>query len=105
MNPFWLYITGILVFDVIAMTSAKLWSIHEKHAYLIVTMVAFAITGLLLAKSLKYEGVAIVNIIWIALSAILVAGVGYFWFKENITTIQWIGVAIIVLGLALINAK
>jgi len=105
MNPFWFYIAAILVFDVIGMTSAKLWSIHESNIYLVVTTLSFAMTGFLLAKSLKFEGVAIVNIIWIALSAVFVAGVGYFWFKEAITTLQWMGFATVLVGLIIIHIE
>lgn len=65
----------------------------------------FGAAGILFCFSLKYQGIAIANIVWIAASAILVAIAGIFFFKENVTPIQITGIIILIIGLILINLK
>ena len=59
--------------------------------------------GGLLAGSLKYEGMAIANILWISLSVILATILGYFVFKEDISLLQLAGIGIITVGLIMIT--
>ena len=68
-------------------------------------MIAIGMTGLFYSLALDYEGSAITNIIWIALSAILVTTMGYFIFKEHITGLQFMGILIVLIGVILINYR
>jgi len=105
MSNFYLLIATINILDLIGVISAKFWNMNKNPIFLALTILCFGGAGLFFAFSLKYEGAAIANILWIALSIILVTIVGYFFFKEAITTIQFIGIALITLGLILVNLK
>lgn len=105
MSKFYLLIAAINTLDLAAIISAKLWSINKNPIFLIITVLGFAGAGFFFALSLKYEGMAIANILWIVLSVILVTFVGYFFFKETIGVLQFIGIALIMTGLVLINLK
>jgi spermidine export protein MdtJ len=96
---------AILIFDVVGIISAKLWNINKNPIFLVIICVLFAAAGYMFAKSLKFEGIGITNAIWTSLSAVLVVLSGYLLFKESISTIQIIGIAVITVGLVLINLK
>ncbi|MDP2643100.1 MAG: SMR family transporter [Candidatus Peregrinibacteria bacterium] len=105
MTKFYLLIAAINTLDLVAIIFAKLWNIHKNPIFLALTILGFGGAGFFFALSLKYEGVAITNILWIAISVILVTIVGYFFFKETISVLQFIGIALIMIGLVLINLK
>jgi len=105
MNPFIIHIAIITLLDLAGTICAKFYSINKNPLLLIATSLLFGGAGYVFAKSLKYEGMAITNVLWIALSIIIVTIIGYFAFKEEIATIQLIGIGVIVVGLVLINLK
>lgn len=104
-KTFILYIILIIILDAGASILAKLWSIHKHPLLLLGTFLTFGIAGYFFARSLQYEGVAVTNIIWIALSIIMVTLIGYFGFKEPISLLQVVGIITIIIGLVLINLK
>lgn len=83
MYYFWLAIVGI--FDLAGSFTAKNWSLTKNPWYMVATAVLFALTGFAFAQSLQYRGVALTNITWVSLSAILVAMAGYFIYQEAIS--------------------
>src|SRR3989344_325373 len=93
------YITIVALLDTMAIVSAKYWQITKQPAFLAATVLAFALAGFFFARSLQYEGMAITNIIWMALSTLCITSIGYFLFKEAITPLQFIGIATIIVGL------
>ncbi|MCK9186138.1 SMR family transporter [Candidatus Gracilibacteria bacterium] len=105
MSKFYLLIAAINALDLAAVISAKFWSINKNPIFLALTILCFGGAGLFFALSLKYEGMAVANILWIAISVILITFVGYFFFKENISIIQFLGIALIMTGLVLVNWK
>jgi len=105
MNPFYLFISSVVVLDLAAVLLAKLWSIHRSPWFMVGSVVCFALIGVSFPLSLKFEGMALANIMWVAFSAIVIALIGYFFFKEVIAPIQIVGILIIVVGLVFVNLK
>jgi len=105
MNQFAVYIAVITLLDIGGTISAKLYSLNKNLLFLGLTVTLFGSAGYVFARSLKYEGMAITNVLWIAFSIIVVTIVGYFLFKEEISVIQFVGIAVIMVGLILINLK
>ncbi len=105
MSKFFFYIALINLLDLAGVLSAKFYSITKNPLLLALTAVLFGAAGFTFALSLKYEGIAITNVLWIAISVILVTIIGYFIFKEDIALIQIIGIIVITIGLILINLK
>lgn len=95
----------ITLLDLVAAISAKFWSINKNPLLLLATILLFGGAGAIFALSLRENGMAIVNILWIALSAVAVTIAGIFMFKENIALIQMAGIAVVIVGLILINYK
>jgi multidrug transporter EmrE-like cation transporter len=105
MTKFYLYIAIINLLDLLAIIAGKMWYLTGRPVYLILCSLGFALAGIFFALSLKFEGAAITNILWISISVILVAIVGYFVFKENINLIQFFGIIAVLIGVVLLNIR
>ncbi|MBU1992275.1 EamA family transporter [Patescibacteria group bacterium] len=105
MTPFVYHIAAITVLDVVGSLCAKYWSVSKSPWLLAATFLTFGAAGVVFAYSLKYESMAITNVLWISVSIILITIIGYFLFKEAITPVQFVGIAVIIVGLVLINMK
>ena len=103
MSAFVIHIAIINLLDLIGIMLAKLWLLHRNPLLILGTVIAFGGAGYVFAKALRYEGMAIANVLWISISVILVTIMGYFIFKENISVTQFIGMGIILAGLITIN--
>lgn len=70
------------------------------------TVVAGIIFGVgvvpLLAKTLEYDGIGMVNFIWNVFSTILMFGIGMVFFSEKITRLKTVGILLSFVGLGLI---
>ncbi|MBW6440958.1 EamA family transporter [Patescibacteria group bacterium] len=105
MNLSILYAVMITTAEIVGIVVAKKWNLNDNPTYLLVVIFLFGLVGLLFANSLKYEGMAIMNILWISFSIIITTFVGYFIFKENISLAQLVGIGIIIIGLFLVNFR
>jgi len=105
MKLFYIYLSLVIVCDVVGSIFAKLWSIHQKPTLLVLNMLFYALTGLFFSLTLRHHGLAVANTLWVATAAIFIALSGFIVFKEQIHLVQGLGMAIIVLGLVLVNSK
>ena len=105
MKIFYIYISLIAIFDLAASMFAKLWAIKDNSIYLFLTVMCFWIAGYFFAKSLKFESLAVTNIIWIVLSIVIVSIVSYFVFNEKLSLIQIIWIFVVLFGMILINIE
>jgi multidrug transporter EmrE-like cation transporter len=79
------------------------WVANSKPALLAAGIVGFALTGLTFAYSMRYQGLAIANILWIGLVAVLLTVVARWIFQEGLTSRQLAGIAVIICGVILLN--
>ena len=89
--------------DVIMMSLAKYSSkgqISLGTALPLATLV-YAIEPFLFFKSLKYESLTSMNLIWDLTSDVLVTVLGVFWFKESIKGLRWLAVLFAMFSLGL----
>lgn len=105
MNTFYIYVSLIAIFDLMGSMLAKMWAMKENPLYLIGTIFCFGIAGFFFAKSLKFEGLAVANIIWIVLSIVIVSIASYFFFHENLSRVQILGILTVLIGVVLVNLK
>ena len=89
----------ISIIEAVAMYNIR----HEGAIQLFQAMFLYGIiiTPLLRFAAL-YEGIGIVNFLWNILSTLFGFAIGIYFFKEKITNLQAIGVAISLLGISLI---
>lgn len=102
---FYLFLSAMLILDLTGIVAVKFWGIKNNNLYLLLGILAYAASAVPLAYSVKYEGAAITNIMWVALSAVCMTIIGYYGFKEIITPLQFIGIGIILIGLIIVQIK
>jgi multidrug transporter EmrE-like cation transporter len=105
MNKSYLYVIGIIiilvVFESIALYGIKHAKTEKKWIY--VSMAIYGlIVPLLLYKAVHYEGIGIVNFFWNVFSTIMGFIIGIYLFGEKVDNIQWLGVIVSIVGMALI---
>ncbi len=91
--------------DVVIMTLLKLksTSVLTSPYILPLTMAIYSLEPLLFFKALSVKGMAILNILWDAISSILVTLVGAFIFGEKISLINWLGIFLCMVGIVLVE--
>jgi multidrug transporter EmrE-like cation transporter len=99
------YMVLITIFDLAAVYFGKMYSLSDKWFFILFCSMAWAISGVFFSLSLKYEGMAVVNILWIAVSTIAATTLGVLYFKENLTSLQYVAMGIIVVGIILLFYK
>jgi multidrug transporter EmrE-like cation transporter len=90
-------------FDVIMMSLGKL-SKQGKIAYstaLPIATIAYAVEPYMFFKSLNYDSLTTMNLIWDLTSDVIVTLVGVFYFKESIKGLRWLAVLFALFSLAL----
>lgn len=100
-----IYVILIEIFDLFAVYFGKMYSITNKWFFVLLCSLAWAVSGVFFCLSLKYEGMAIVNILWIAVSTIAATSLGVLYFKENISALQYAAMGIIVIGIVVLFYK
>ena len=100
-----LYIVLIEIFDLFAVYFGKMYSITDKWFYVALCSIAWGVSGIFFCVSLKYEGAAIVNILWISVSTIAATSLGVLYFKEDISGFQYVAMGVILLGIVLLFVK
>ncbi len=94
-----LWMILLTVIEAVALTLLRiggLWQTVSASAIFAVGVVP------LLAKTLQYDGIGMVNFVWNVFSTILMFGVGMVFFAEKITRLKTIGILLSFAGLALI---
>jgi hypothetical protein len=95
--------TCMALLDVVMMSLAKYSSkgmISYGTALPIATLV-YALEPYIFFKSLNYDSLTAMNLIWDLTSDVLVTSVGVFWFKESIKGLRWLAVAFALFSLGL----
>jgi drug/metabolite transporter (DMT)-like permease len=68
-----------------------------------VGILIYALQPLVFLQSLKYETMTIMNILWDVISDIFVTCAGLFYFKEKISKIKQIGLALAFIAIILLS--
>jgi small multidrug resistance pump len=69
-----------------------------------VTAITYAASFLFLALTLRTIPVGIAYALWSGIGMVLIAGVGWIWFKQALDTPALIGLSLIVGGVIVVNA-
>ena len=103
---FWLLVslvTIVAVVEIFADLALVEWANHQKfekaHWGLAAGVAIYAVVGLLYGLSLLFGKISIANTLWQVLSIVIVFGIGVYMYKEVPTVGQWVGLAVILVGL------
>jgi multidrug transporter EmrE-like cation transporter len=80
----------------------KKYSLNNNTVLYWVGVAFYALVCLLLVLSYKYKSMGLINILWSGLSVLLILSVGFLFFNETISQMDWIGVGLILAGMTCI---
>lgn len=88
------YGTVMAIFDVMMLSSVKMISLHQAQLlkWMIVPTLIYAVQPWIFLKSLQFETLIVMNLLWDLMSNILVTIVGFLYFKERLGPYKTIGV-------------
>ncbi len=93
----------LVSFEFVALYSVQKAAEEKNKKYLIITMILYGIPiSLLIYKLLEFRKIGTVNFSWNIFSTISGFCIGVFLFKEKLVSLQWIGVGLGFVSLALI---
>lgn len=100
----YLYLGAAIVFEVIGTSALKASDSFTKLIPSLVTVGTYAVSFLLLALTLRTIPVGIAYAMWAGIGIVLIALVGWLWFKQPLDTPAVIGLGLIVAGVVVVNA-
>lgn len=99
------YGIALSILDIIMETLCKLYtiSINKTIVYIIGAIVSYSFVPFLFVKSLKYEGIAVMNLIWNLCSNLIITAIGVLYFKEPLLGTKWIGILLSIFSIGLLS--
>lgn len=92
-----------IIAETIATSALKASEQFTKLGPTAIVVVGYAISFYLLAYAVRFMPVGIVYAIWSGLGIVLVAIIGWVWFKQSLDLPAIIGLAMILGGIVVIN--
>jgi small multidrug resistance pump len=100
----YLYLAVAIIFEVIGTSALKASDTFTRLLPSLVTVVTYAASFLFLALSLRTIPVGIAYAVWAGLGIVLIALVGWLWFKQPLDGPALIGLVLIISGVITVNA-
>lgn len=103
-NAPFVYGTAMAGIDVLSLGLLKAISLQWISPYFfVIPVIIYAFQPVLFLKSLDYEGMAVMNMMWDLLSGVFVTFSGLYFFKEKITTKKFAGILLSILSIYLLS--
>jgi small multidrug resistance pump len=100
----YLYLLVAIVAEVIATSALKASDGFSRLGPSILTTLGYAVALFLLSLTLRTMPVGIAYAIWSGLGIVLIALVGWIWFKQSLDAPALIGLGLIIAGVVTVNA-
>ena len=93
--------------DVFMMSIIKSYSIGSLNSvkWMIIPTLAYALQPWIFLSSLSFSSMIAMNLLWDLISDVLVTANGYFIYKEKLSTMKMIGVALSIVSMYLLSCK
>lgn len=99
----WIYLFLSIIAEVAGTTSMKLSEGFTRVVPSVLIMIFYGISFGLFALVLKRIDVSVAYAIWAGLGTALIALIGMLWFKEPITALKLLSLALIIAGVTGLN--
>lgn len=101
---------GSIIFNLLTNVSFKYSALNDgvtskKWGYLALGLVFGLINSVLFTEALKTIPMQVASAIFFSLTIVGLSLAAYFWFGEQFTTRQFVGIAIIIAGVVLVSLK
>lgn len=100
----YIYLAIAIVFEVIGTSALQASQSLTRLVPSLVMAVTYGASFVFLALTLRTIPVGIAYALWSGIGIVLIAGVGWFWFKQALDTPAMIGLSLIVAGVVVVNA-
>lgn len=100
----YLYLGIAIVFEVIGTSALKQSDAFTKLVPSLITTVTYAASFVFLALTLRTIPVGLAYALWSGIGVVLIAAVGWIWFKQSLDLPALIGLSLIVAGVVVVNA-
>jgi small multidrug resistance pump len=101
----YLFLALTIVAETAAVIYMKLAHGFQNKLNASIAILAYLLGFIFLTLALKYLPVGLANAIWAGASTVLVAVLGVYLFKEQLTILQLVSLILIVLGLVGLNIE
>jgi small multidrug resistance pump len=99
----YLYLTAAIIFEVIGTWGLKASDSFTRLGPSLITAVAYPVCFFFLALTLRTIPVGIAYAIWSGVGIVLIALIGWFWFKQTLDAPALLGLALIIAGIVVVN--
>lgn len=90
--------------DAIILSGLKEYSLGKYFPFMIpIAMIVYSMQPLIFLKSLSYETMTIMNVLWDITSDVIVSLIGLLYFKESLSVHKKIGLAFGLLGIGFMS--
>lgn len=104
MSPYVASILGLAILsEVIATSALKLSDGFTRLTPSLVTLVGYAIAIYLLSLTLRYIPVGLAYALWSGIGIVGIAIIGLVWFRQSLDLPAIVGIALILLGVVIVN--
>lgn len=99
----YLFLAGAILCETIATSFLKKTENFSKPLPTLIFVVAIALSFYLLTFAIKTIPIGVAYAIWSAVGIVLISTVGYFVYKQSLDWPAILGIALIVIGVVIIN--
>lgn len=99
-----LIVLGIVIIETIGQYFLKKYQKEAKFYFLMIGCVCFVLMAILISRGLHFDKLIVVNMLWAAVSTLVLTAMGWFLFNETLSWVQGLGVAVILLGMFLLTS-
>ena len=100
----WIYLLIAIIGEMIATSFLKESTGFAKLVPSVITVLGYGVTFYFLSLALKQIPIGVAYALWAGVGILLVALVGYFRFHQKLDTPAVVGMALIVLGVVIMQA-
>ena len=94
----WMYLLFAILFEVTGTASMKLADGFQNLVPTVVIFVCYGISIAFLTMAVRTIDISVAYAIWSAVGMVIISAIGFFWFKEPVTTWKMISIGIIIIG-------
>ncbi|MBU7582592.1 MAG: multidrug efflux SMR transporter [Nostoc sp. TH1S01] len=100
----WIYLIAAILFEVAGTTSMKLSEGFTRIIPSVLIFVCYGICFSFLTLALKKIEVSIAYSVWSGLGTTVIATIGVIWFRESMSVVKFLSIALIIIGVIGVNS-
>ncbi|MBN3926169.1 multidrug efflux SMR transporter [Nostoc sp. NMS4] len=100
----WVYLISAILLEVAGTTCMKLSQGFTRIVPSIFMFIFYGLCFSFLTMALKKIEVSVAYSVWSGMGTVLIVSIGIGWFQESVTTIKFLSIAMIIMGVIGLNS-